>query len=86
MAHLSDLRFETAPGHQLQVDFGQKRLHIGEYALMVHFLVAGVAFIAGATAPPGRRMGHAGAIISAFGDTAAEKAEMMRSAGLTPGS
>jgi malate-CoA ligase subunit alpha len=28
-------------------------------------------------------MGHAGAIISAFGDTAAEKAEMMRSAGLT---
>ncbi len=30
-----------------------------------------------------RRMGHAGAIISAFGDTAAEKAEIMRSAGLT---
>jgi malate-CoA ligase subunit alpha len=28
-------------------------------------------------------MGHAGAIISAFGDTAAEKAEVMRSAGLT---
>jgi malate-CoA ligase subunit alpha len=28
-------------------------------------------------------MGHAGAIISAFGDTAAEKAEIMRSAGLT---
>jgi malate-CoA ligase subunit alpha len=27
-------------------------------------------------------MGHAGAIISAFGDTAAEKAEIMRSAGL----
>jgi malate-CoA ligase subunit alpha len=28
-------------------------------------------------------MGHAGAIISAFGDTAAEKAEIMRSLGLT---
>jgi malate-CoA ligase subunit alpha len=28
-------------------------------------------------------MGHAGAIISAFGDTAAEKAEIMRTAGLT---
>ena len=41
------------------------------------------AFIAGRTAPPGRRMGHAGAIISAFGDTAAEKAEIMRTAGLT---
>ena len=34
------------------------------------------------TAPKGRRMGHAGAIISAFGDTAAEKAEIMRTAGL----
>jgi succinyl-CoA synthetase alpha subunit len=42
-----------------------------------------VGFIAGQTAPKGRRMGHAGAIISAFGDTAAEKAEIMRSAGLT---
>ena len=41
-----------------------------------------VGFIAGVTAPPGRRMGHAGAIISAEGDTAAEKAEIMRSYGL----
>jgi malate-CoA ligase subunit alpha len=42
-----------------------------------------IGYIAGLTAPPGRRMGHAGAIISAFGDTAAEKAEILRSAGLT---
>ena len=42
-----------------------------------------VGYVAGLTAPPGRRMGHAGAIISAFGDTAAEKAEIMRSLGLT---
>jgi malate-CoA ligase subunit alpha len=42
-----------------------------------------IGYVAGLTAPKGRRMGHAGAIISAFGDTAAEKAEMMRSAGLT---
>jgi malate-CoA ligase subunit alpha len=42
-----------------------------------------VGYVAGLTAPKGRRMGHAGAIISVFGDTAAEKAEIMRSAGLT---
>ena len=42
-----------------------------------------IGYVAGLTAPKGRRMGHAGAIISTFGDTAAEKAEIMRSAGLT---
>jgi malate-CoA ligase subunit alpha len=42
-----------------------------------------IGYIAGLTAPPGRRMGHAGAIVKAFGDTAAEKAETLRSAGLT---
>lgn len=42
-----------------------------------------IGYVAGLTAPKGRRMGHAGAIISAFSDTAAEKAEIMRSAGLT---
>ena len=41
-----------------------------------------VGYVAGLTAPKGRRMGHAGAIISAEGDTAAEKAEIMRSYGL----
>jgi malate-CoA ligase subunit alpha len=41
-----------------------------------------VGYVAGLTAPKGRRMGHAGAIISAEGDTAAEKAEIMRSFGL----
>ena len=41
-----------------------------------------VGYVAGLTAPAGRRMGHAGAIISAFGDSAAEKAEIMRSSGL----
>ncbi|MEJ0050606.1 MAG: succinate--CoA ligase subunit alpha [Methylovirgula sp.] len=42
-----------------------------------------VGFVAGLTAPKGRRMGHAGAIISAVGDSAAEKSEIMRSYGLT---
>ncbi|MDE3011401.1 MAG: succinate--CoA ligase subunit alpha [Pseudomonadota bacterium] len=41
-----------------------------------------VGYVAGMTAPKGRRMGHAGAIISAAGDTAAEKAEIMASFGL----
>jgi len=41
-----------------------------------------VGYVAGLTAPAGRRMGHAGAIISAFGDSAAEKAAIMRSSGL----
>ncbi len=41
-----------------------------------------VGYVAGLTAPKGRRMGHAGAIISAEGDSAAEKAQIMKSYGL----
>jgi malate-CoA ligase subunit alpha len=56
-----------------------------EAALWVkeHMTKPVIGYVAGLTAPKGRRMGHAGAIISAFGDTAAEKAEIMRSLGLT---
>jgi malate-CoA ligase subunit alpha len=42
-----------------------------------------IGYVAGLTAPKGRRMGHAGAIISSSGDSAAEKTEIMRSYGLT---
>ncbi|WP_299866056.1 succinate--CoA ligase subunit alpha [uncultured Roseobacter sp.] len=42
-----------------------------------------VAYVAGLSAPKGRQMGHAGAIISAFGESAQEKVEMLNAVGIT---
>lgn len=42
-----------------------------------------VAYVAGLTAPAGRTMGHAGAIISAFGESASEKVEILSAVGVT---
>ena len=42
-----------------------------------------VAYVAGLSAPKGRKMGHAGAIISAFGESASEKVELLREVGAT---
>lgn len=42
-----------------------------------------IAYVAGLSAPKGRRMGHAGAIISAFGESAQEKVAILQDAGVT---
>jgi len=61
---------------------GQSEIQAAEFIAASKVKKPTVGFIAGATAPPGRRMGHAGAVISGGRDTAAAKFEAMRSAGI----
>ena len=64
----------------------QRFLHIIEdeaaYYIKKHVTKPVVGFIAGQTAPPGRRMGHAGAIISGGQGTAEEKMKVMKRCGI----
>jgi len=61
---------------------GQSEIDAAEFLKHSSVKKPVVGFIAGATAPPGRRMGHAGAVISGGKDTAAAKMEAMRAAGI----
>src|ERR1700728_1210331 len=61
---------------------GQSEIDAAEFLARSTVKKPTVGFIAGATAPPGRRMGHAGAVISGGRDTAAAKMEAMRAAGI----
>jgi succinyl-CoA synthetase alpha subunit len=61
---------------------GQSEIDAAEFLARSTVKKPTVGFIAGSTAPPGRRMGHAGAVISGGRDTAAAKMEAMRAAGI----
>jgi succinyl-CoA synthetase alpha subunit len=61
---------------------GQSEIDAAEFLARSKVKKPTVGFIAGAAAPPGRRMGHAGAVISGGKDTAAAKMDAMRSAGI----
>jgi succinyl-CoA synthetase alpha subunit len=61
---------------------GQSEIEAADFLARNNVKKPTVGFIAGATAPAGRRMGHAGAVISGGRDTAAAKMEAMRAAGI----
>jgi succinyl-CoA synthetase alpha subunit/malate-CoA ligase subunit alpha len=61
---------------------GPQEAEAAEY-IRDHMRKPVVAYVAGLTAPKGRTMGHAGAIISAFGESASEKVEILSAAGVT---
>lgn len=79
-------RFEADPGTRAVVLIGEIGGEAEEQAaafISEHMVKPVVAYIAGFTAPPGRKMGHAGAIISGSSGTAAAKKEALQAAGAT---
>ena len=61
---------------------GPQEVDAGEFA-KENMTKPVVAYIAGLTAPKGRVMGHAGAIVSAYGESAVEKVELLKECGVT---
>ena len=79
-------KFEQDPETKVVVMIGEiggpQEVEAGIFA-KEHMSKPVVAYIAGLTAPKGRRMGHAGAIISSSGESAAEKVERLQELGVT---
>ena len=61
---------------------GPQEAEAAEY-IRDHMTKPVAAYVAGLSAPKGRRMGHAGAIVSAFGESAQEKVEILKGSGVT---
>jgi malate-CoA ligase subunit alpha len=78
-------KFEQDPETKVVVMIGEiggpQEVEAGLFA-KEHMSKPVVAYIAGLTAPEGRRMGHAGAIISSVGESAAEKVAMLKELGV----
>jgi malate-CoA ligase subunit alpha len=78
-------RFERDPETRLVVMIGEiggpQEAEAAAYA-RDHMTKPVLAYIAGLTAPRGRTMGHAGAIVTSAGESAAEKVEILREAGV----
>lgn len=78
-------KFENDPDTDLVVMIGEiggpQEAAGAEYA-RDHMTKPVLAYIAGLTAPKGRTMGHAGAIVTTAGESAAEKVEILRAAGI----
>jgi succinyl-CoA synthetase alpha subunit len=78
--------FEADPGTEAVIMIGEIGGSAEEEAahyVRDHMTKPVAAFIAGATAPAGKRMGHAGAIISGGKGTAAEKIAVLRECGIS---
>lgn len=77
--------FEADPGTKAVVMIGEiggpQEAEAAAY-IRDHMRKPVIAYVAGLSAPRGRKMGHAGAIISAFGESASEKVEILRDAGV----
>ena len=85
--HLDVLRlFEADPETEAVImigEIGGTSEEEGAYFVKEHMTKPVAAYIAGMTAPPGKRMGHAGAIISGGKGTATEKVAILRECGLS---